>query len=869
MKRGDTKAVFFSTDALIAIIIIFLTLLISFPLIKYAQHETTVPNDILTTFSSLSVGEINNSYVKNLIAQGKIRDLNKTLLEQIGEFYVTNITLARELGTTLMTELTTQDNIGIWYGNKLITSKNKTSFEAAKNIEINRQTISGIQEGDSVTGFSARAFLSRATPKKYFFFGGYVGDGNITSKVVYNGDIRSAELELVINKNFDLYVNDIYSGSYGNSSSEFTPATFDINAYVQNFNSGENTIKFVGDNLHITGGFIKIVYENISTPESYIRHYFPGIEGLINVYDGLYIPGDLNELKMYLHFKSNYTTLVTIGNVTVFNGTSSGNPITLDNPQLVSLINYTMIERKTIPLRIGLQSIINQSGGNADVIIITDLSGSMDWELDQDNSDGVARACNDSAINSSTTKRISLAKCLDKQVVDIILNVTGNKVGLSGFYADDTPPFKGRVYEQNLTENRTLLYQKLNAYTVKGGTCICCAINDAYKILNEQSNSSRKRFVIVMSDGIPTHTCQAASGCQGTRTGLSGNEGLWLGYGAGCYGGSDDCDVNDCSCASQNTNWSSCRLHDDLNAKTYAIGLGPVLQCTIANNTLQQVAQCGKGLYFASTNATLLTQFYQTIAHEIVSLSYKEQSAVGTSLNTILYDDSYMEFNYTKDVIPYGLLITTEKNFDNASAGTFSIPANSSIQEARIVSYSGPRWTNTVEINDTVIFRLSGYGDNYLFLGDPYVIQIPLALIGKNNTIRLTTGLSPTNTTVGSASNKIIYTIAKNFTSYSSISSFAEGCLWTIDFEDNTQATLRLPLLYSGTNVCSYIQGNIDYDSNDALQTAVYHLLRSLDFDGNEKIESKFITQDFQISSTAVTGIPFGWSTEVQVRRWT
>ncbi len=46
------------------------------------------------------------------------------------------------------------------------------------------------------------------------------------------------------------------------------------------------------------------------------------------------------------------------------------------------------------------------------------------------------------------------------------------------------------------------------------------AINDAYKILDEESNETRQKFILVMSDGIPTHNCEAASGCEGTKTGL-------------------------------------------------------------------------------------------------------------------------------------------------------------------------------------------------------------------------------------------------------------------------------------------------------------------------------------------------------------
>src|SRR3989344_6054489 len=107
----NKKGVFFSTDALIAIIIILLTLIVVFPLMRYNFYESSLPSDVLNTFSNLKVGVIERAYVQGLIAQGKIKDLNKTLLEQIGEFYVTNLTLAKEFGDAVIDELDTDENI--------------------------------------------------------------------------------------------------------------------------------------------------------------------------------------------------------------------------------------------------------------------------------------------------------------------------------------------------------------------------------------------------------------------------------------------------------------------------------------------------------------------------------------------------------------------------------------------------------------------------------------------------------------------------------------------------------------------------------------------------------------------------------------
>ena len=872
-KRGF----FFSTDALIALVVIILVLLVAFPFLKTTTKESVLQEDTIKVFSSLKVGDIDNSYVQRLIAEKKIREPGRTILEQIGEFYVTNKTIARDLTVEMFEYLNTSENIGIWYNNELLTSKNTSSYEEAKNIETARQVISGISAttvNGSVTGYSARAWLSSILSEKYFYFGGYVGDGNISIMINYSGKIEDIELEIVSNRDFKIYINGKFSGQYENSTSVFSPARYLLGAYNSSFNgSRENIIRLegVGGNLYVAGGFVKIVYESYEPYQLAKRYSFPGIEGLINIYDGFYVPGQLNALNILLHLNSSSAVFLTIGNKTVFNDSTSGEEIkSIDNSYLSSVLDYSQLSQETIPFRLGLEELQRTLvGANADVVLITDLSGSMDFRLDSDNN-GMARACNDINLYNSSTKRISLAKCLDKMVVDIILNASGNRLALSAFYGDDSEPYKGRVYEESLTYNASYLKSKIEVYTPQGGTCICCSINDAYKILNEQSNSSRQKFVIVMSDGIPTHTCQAASGCAGTRTGLPSNEGLWLGWGAGCYGGLDDCEVNDCQCASQNANWSSCRLNNNLNTTVYSIGFGSLSTCTMANNTLNNIASCGKGKYYVSDNATLLKEFYEEIAEEILELSYTEQTIeVSGNISTKLYPDSYIEFNYASDGIPYGLITSVEKQFQNSYFGNFSVPPSLEILETKAVSYSGPRWTVGVEINNKSIYNLGEYGEDYTKLGDPYSINIPNSFVEEENVVKLTTGISPINSSPGSQSNKIVYTTKQNSTSFSEIVAFAEGCNWELEFEDGSMINISVPEGYVGSQHCYYkSSGQEISNSYDATQIAAKNLLQLLDFDDNGRLDVLFTEQNLKISSSEITDIPYLVSTEVQVRRW-
>ncbi len=867
---------FFSLDALIALLLVVALILFIDPVPQTLVQDVSFQEDTLKVLSELKVYETNNSYVKGLIASGKIKNLNNSILEQIGEFYALEDPEAVNLSLEFLQSLE-HENVGIWINNDFIASRNTTPYNTSRQIWTSRQIISGIQKGSNVTGYSSRAFLTKSALMKYFYFGGYVGDGNITAIINYNGTIKAASIEVAINRNFSLYINNLFVGNFTPGNTSFEPVTIDLSGHLGKFQSGDNKIEFLGAQLYIAGGYLVIDYESEVNYQAPVKYPFPGIDGVINLYDSFYIPGTLNDMEIFLHFNvSNNSLFLTVGNITVYN-TSSANgetSVTLTNAQLDPLLDYHDLSNKTTPLRFGLENVTLLSQvGDADVVLITDLSGSMNFSLVNDTA-GIAQNCSDPGLYNSTTKRISLAKCLDKSVVDTILNATGNRLALVGFYADGSPPYRGRIYESNFSTNKTQLYQNIDGYNISGGTCICCGINDAWALFNESNSGSRKKFVIVMSDGIPTHTCQAASGCAGTRTGRPSDEGLWLGFGAGCYGGSDDCEVNDCQCASDNANWSSCRVYDTYNATVYSIGFGPVATCTMANRTLRNVAQCGRGKYYSSDNATLLKEIYSNISNEIVGLSYTEQIVFtsGGFARSRLYTDSYIKFNYTQKSVPYGIALSyrTENFGNNISQGSFDISLNSTPVEVNALSYSGARWTDNVTLlNTSWRFRLGDYGSDYGKIGDPYVVNIPEQYVALgNNTVVVKTGTSPSNPFGGSRFNKVAYTIVKSFLTYSPILLTATGCSWNVTFEDGSQEIIDVPDTYAGGQLCYFAPGNVSYNANDAIDVAIYNLFNLLDADNDDRIDIKLSQQGLGVSSVEVEGIPFTWSSEVQIRAW-
>ncbi len=871
-KRGytDKKAVFFSSDALIALAIILVTISVLYPIARYSSYETPIQGDVMSVLSTLEIGEINNSYIQDLIEQGEITDLNNSVLEQIGEFYIKNITLASSLADFVISDLNIRENIGVWYGNVLISSKNSTSYESAKNIIIDRQTISGIEEGKDTVGFSARTYLSSNVQNKYFYFGGYLGEGNVTINMDYNGNLSDVLIEIVVSKDFDLYINDMPSGHYENSTSEFTPKRYDISAYKGNFHSGDNKIKIIGEKLHISGGYVKITYKDSGIYESPVRYNFPGIEGMINLYDGFYIPGQLNSLKIFLRLNSNFIAFLTIGNTTVFRDSTSGldRSFNLDNNYLSSILNYSSLDYKTTPIRLGVENIsyiIGGEGKDVDVFSVNDLSGSMGscaiyytnlftcyyyCESPHRQSQHTSinrRICNVtspslctgnpcgtpcanphqhySAGNICNKTKLALSKDATNSFIDIVLNNSGNRIGLVGYRQSALDSDY-----HSLSNNSVSLKNEVNAWSSGGSTCICCGINKAIANLVNYSSLDKFRSMVVMSDGIANVRCATGAG---------------------------------------NASWdaitAACNAYNN-GIKVYAVGFGN----DVDSSTMQAIASCGNGSYYYS-DVSNLVDVYNQIASEIIQASYAEQTVVFSgNISSILYPDSYIEFNYTKTAVPYGLLTTFEKQFTDNYFGSFNIPSDSRIIDAKVVSYSGPRWTDKVTINNYTIYNLSGFGSDYTKLGDPYYISLPNSLINTSNIVRVTTGLSPINSTSGSLSNKIVYTVIRNMTSYnSSIYPVSKGCAWNLEFEDTTSTTMDIPNNYSGADYCYYNEtGQRIANENDAMQVAVLSLLKLLDIDSNGKLDVKFSEQNLEVGSSQITGIPYSWSTEVQIRRW-
>jgi len=876
-NKRNKKAIFFSLDALIALVIILLSITVIYPIIKYSERESRVPEDILSSLSALKIGDMgtNNLYVQGLIDGGDITDLNKSVLEQIGEFYVSEETkpLAEELARQVLLTIDTNENIGLWYGGELLVSKNKIDYDDAKNVNVERQIISGIRQGEAITGYSARAFLSNSEQTKYYYFGGYVGEGNITLNIDYSGLLKEIKLEIVANKNFNIYVNNVMlPGIFEPAEEELEPEYFDLSAYIEDyFEPGINTFKLIPadgiNNFHVAGGYLKLTYEDGVQYEQAERYYFPGINGIVNLYDGFYVPGELNNLEVNVQARVDdpeKKIYMKFGNIEIFNETTGGisKNIIRTNEEIEEILdeagkNYLDFSSKTIPIRIGIVGIdYEESEVIAEIFSSPSLSASSSAATLKAIVDGTEYSSFEAVIKTN------------EKLVELVLGI-GNLV-----YMGLTPTGVGGVVPDNmyheLSQDESSLISTIEDEWAKGNNKdFCAGIQKSFDNFNEGADF---RAIVLTVFDEPNQ----------------------------CREWEDEFNLIVEGTLIEKIKTKVCNLADpdgpggnDPVARLYSVDVG--LSTPAENEGIQllkDIADCSDGEYFRAELDDGLMDAYEDIITKIKDLIYNMQTIdiiKSANAGSYLSPDSYIEFDYDRTEVPYGIIISSEKMFDDENGTSFEIPADSQIVETKVISYSGSRWTKDIKIineeeEESFVYNLDDYGLAYLELGDPYAINIPNAIleIAGSYNVKLRTATTPIDIFPGSPFNKIIYTIVKNMNSFSQIASNANGCEWYVEFEDEDSLIIRVPDEEETTDTCFYqniddiptitceragFQGDCE-DSDDALKIAIYNLFKKLDNDEDGRLDTKFEEQNLEITSSEITGIPYPWETEVQVRKW-
>jgi len=886
----NKKAFMFTLDAIFAtILLIGGLLLISQYIVKEAPRESMqfVSTDLISALSEIKVGELNQTYVSSYLMGSSNTELNLSIIEQIGTYWAANeANYAQNLSKFVLNDMLPSNmGMNILIGSDVLFEKalaNETTLFSSKRM------ITGIMQGAPLEGSTSSAYLRRINDKRtssFAYFGGFIGQGNITFRVedipndVSSNDVTSIILEVDARGSFDFYINGNFCKSFIPSNNNMTPNVWDVSECNASIISGTNKISLMFlsplNESYVAGGFLKVNYKTDEMQNDFSskikRYYFPDVEGLINIYDSFYAQGIINSWIINLSFYNEYETFLVIGNETIFSreGRNYTQNVTYNKGGM-------SISPTTVPIRLGTRNFSNVtqiiSGEAADTILITDVSGSMSncgqwidqlmcgyncrswwWQQcvypgscndEECGSCWIWSAYNHQIFNDSVCNktRLEVAQEADKIAVDMILNASANQVGLVSYST-------GVQDYTDLTNDKTGLNSAIVSYSAGGGTCICCGINKAKDLL---LSSSQKRFMIVLSDGDATYYCNSFSDYDGS--------GIWGGDGSG--GSSSATDIN----WSIESGQEACMN----NITVYAIGFGNGMSSQ-GHDTMKKIA-CNESLYYNATDVDQLEDIYRNISEEILtSANYTSQtiSVSGNFSTAYLSGDSYIELNYTPmfdepKQNEISLKMQTGQ-FNNCNA-VVDIPLGIRIIDAKVTSYSGYHWTNILKVNSNLVYNLSLYNENYPLVGDPFILQVPSELlVNGTNTIYINTGDGPDNSTGCSLNNSLIYTALVPSSTYrSEVVEKTEGCTWTIQFEDDTNSTKVIPEDYTGNKTCSYTSTNYTlsdgaFDPTDAYDVAVFNLLRTLDFDDNGKVFVNLDAEDIEIVITTVSSVPYLW----------
>ena len=447
-KKINKKGYYFTMDALFAsIILVGGLLLISQHLVKEHPRESIeyLSSDLLIALSELGMDEINSTFFAYLETQSNNTDGNLSVLEQIGTYWAADnpieTLLAMNLSEHVLRNLM-PNNTGM---NLVI--EGDTLFEKPRtektDLRAGERMITGIMKGAPVTGATSSAYLRKIDDKRtssFAYFGGFVGEGNISVFLkdipddVSSADITRMTLELDAGGDFTLEINGDTCDSFNPTTTNMTPDVWDITYCNASIASGTNLISLIfNDDLnksYVAGGYLRVDYKtnelqaNLSIGNR--RYNFPGIDGVANLYDSFYIPGTLTNMSIYLHFEvvgtGNTTTYLTIGDTYVYRDNVSGEiQVYINDTNLTNFpinLNYDDISNRTIPLRFASynESYLYVFGTNADVVLITDLSGSMKYEMGSWAIGNAIPGCKEEDVTgdkSPKSRRLGVAACLD------------------------------------------------------------------------------------------------------------------------------------------------------------------------------------------------------------------------------------------------------------------------------------------------------------------------------------------------------------------------------------------------------------------------------------------------------------------------
>lgn len=713
--REGLRGMVFSLDAAFALMLLFLVaggfFLYSFsapavPAVEQTLHDNA--GDSVAVLSRIKVADVRREPpVRALFDSGVLGSgsLDQTVMQLLADLWASgdaqNLSRAQGLSDHFLSRFfSNRVNYAVFASNQSISLRSPSGYYDVA--AVSHGVVSGVSASRTLEqGCVSRAFIQKIRGRQeqaFAYFGGFAGQGNLTAVVKgvpFGANITEVYLEANAGSNFSLFLNGVNCGLLNKTGQWHDVDRWWFNASSGSFciyaalNGSDNLfyLNFSGANVsqkYIGGGFVRLTFltdELTPVSSGSLRHYFNGVDGVINQYSSFFVPGMVTNVSGRLGLLNNYSTFLVVGNKTVFqdNGTDAFREVRLSDENFSAVFdNYSEISLKTVPLRLGVQGRFASSGfGNADVVLITDVSGSMISRMDSGSS-GVARQCNDPLLFDSSTQRISVAKCIDKNFVQSILSGSGNRVALVSF-DDDI------MNHTSFSTDAAFLNRTIDSYRAGGATCIACAVNKAYDLLLQDSTESRLRQVVVMSDGVANYRGAAWCGLRDVER-TSG-----LDIVAGDKGGVFHLNYL------QDRNWTD-----------YATGYTTALYSVSARNASMVFASGQSGKFFRF-NGTKWTQTQDAGNMDFYGIDMWNSSlgfAVGTSGQIYKYNG----ISWSLDVAP-GSHTLRGVSFYN---GSKAYAAGFSGSTGYLHEWNGSRWS-TVSASSVPFYDVKAVNGSWAF----------------------------------------------------------------------------------------------------------------------------------------------------------
>ncbi|MCK4531339.1 MAG: hypothetical protein KAT94_00575, partial [Candidatus Aenigmarchaeota archaeon] len=276
MKKG----VLLSLDALAAIsLLLMVSLFLAGMSFTYSSSELRYQRyyyagkDLANILEETKIQAVSDIVNLNDYGLGE-DDMNRTILDVIGSFWAEgNQSYAENLTKEIFENILNGTGLSyeILFDSESIYSSQPDYSDFLARLST---IVSGYEKTRPVNGYMAKVYPTKVSKSNSYFlyFGGYVGDGNITKNMTLpvDANVTNVYMEMNVGNNFTLYVNGNSLGTYIKSAVNFSADNWTVcsetvnPSYCSYFTGGNNSLELnFTSNVtnYIGGGYLKIMYK--------------------------------------------------------------------------------------------------------------------------------------------------------------------------------------------------------------------------------------------------------------------------------------------------------------------------------------------------------------------------------------------------------------------------------------------------------------------------------------------------------------------------------------------------------------------------------------------------------------------------------